>query len=349
MGKKAITMVLGCLVVIAILMSAVSASVFALQNSDVSLSSIVPEAVDNNVVKVTIEERSITAFNEKGKVSWIKNLRTDIACHVLCDSNKDGVNEIILGTDHKGDNPGTVYVFDSNGIELWKYKVGTGCREVFHRSETFIITHILVNDLSGDDKKEVLVNSHNVPWYPNKLLLFNVNGSVIGEYWHPGHVKDVKVADINNDGCKEIVGGGVNNDLGYIPIVFVLDPQNVIGQAPPYYGNAPQASEKNYKQIPKSEVSPEGSIVTKISFDAGRIVASIDDGRFFYYDSCMNHVRTGYSDGYIRRIKEIEEGKEVEKFERYLLPFIWSVIGATIGVVLGNIDRILKKLKRRKK
>lgn len=310
-----------------------------------------------DVVKITIEGTSITAFNEGGGVLWIKNLENDITCHVLTDLNKGGKNEIIIGTGYKpGDKPGYIHIFNSNGTELWEYKTGTGCERVFHRSDIFTVTHILVDDLDNDGKKEILVNSHNVPWYPARLLLFDANGAIKKEYWHPGYIFDVKIADIESDGYKEIIGGGTNNDLGHIPVIFVLNPQIMKGQAPPYCGNFPHASEKYYKKIPLSEVRKEGCSVKEISFDGDRLVASTEDGRFFYYDSNMNSLGAGYSDWYIQqmeKIKEEEEKIKEKEFYTKTYPLILTIVGIIVsiigGVFLGAFLERKGKMPKRKK
>jgi hypothetical protein len=59
-----------------------------------------------------------------------------------------------------------------------------------------------------------------------------VNGKVVGEYWHPGHLIHLAQADLDGDGRKELLLGGVNNG-NHQGTLVVLDPSKISGSATP--------------------------------------------------------------------------------------------------------------------
>lgn len=291
---------------------------------------------EKDIVKLIKDDTTITAIGENGTNIWVKNINNKITTYVLADLDSDGKNEVVLGTDYNANKPGFVIMLETNGTTIWEYK--TGSTMIFGQnrpdiSDTFTVTKIIVEDLNNDSEKDVLVYSHNVPWYPARLVLLDRSGIQIGEYWHPGYIIDVKVADINGDGHKEVIAGGINNDLDYSPVFFVLDPQNMRGQAPPYMGNAPNGPYKFYEIIDKSEVQPIASSVTEISIKGDILVVTVGDGRFLNYDiKNMELLNTAYSDFYIREKQKL--GKEkLEKFFYSQLSLLVTILGLVVGIV----------------
>lgn len=67
-------------------------------------------------------------------------------------------------------------------------------------------------------------------------------GNKLSEYWHPGVFNFLHCSDFDDDGKKEIILGGGNNRIGWRPVISILEPKRVFGQAMPY--NAAKEIEK---------------------------------------------------------------------------------------------------------
>lgn len=66
-----------------------------------------------------------------------------------------------------------------------------------------------------DGGRIVVGASHNQTW-AFQVALLTADGRRVGEYWHPGWLWALHVADIDGDGAEEILLGGVNNSYGEI-------------------------------------------------------------------------------------------------------------------------------------
>ena len=293
----------GILLILGVFIGAVLSGIITPKIEDI----IYPK--EENISGVSVEDSSsLVAFNPKGEELWVKNLKNKIACYLITDLDDDGMNDIVVGVDAKGVNPGFIYAFDPKGNELWKYKTGS---YAYGRSDTYTVTHILVDDLDHDGKKELVVAAHNVPWYPAKLIILDNNGKMKKEYLHPGYIEDVKIADIDGDGSEEIICGAINNDLDWSPTLFILDVYSMKtrGQAPPYLERTtPPGTHEYYIKIPKSKTQEESAKVSEISLIGNMLVASINDGRFYNFDTRdMSLLYISYADSYREKLNKLSE------------------------------------------
>lgn len=300
----------------------------------------------SNVVKIILDDKTLTTYNLTGHTLWIKEFHTEINVKHIFDLNSDGINEIIIGTGSIGQNPGYLYVYDSNGN--LQFNIKTGNISVYGRSEIYRIMDILIFDFDYDNNYEILVNSNNDPWYPNRLLILDNAGSIIGDYWHPGTVETILIADYKNDGSYEIFCGGLNNDYEqgyYRPVFFILDPFNSFGQAPPYMGNAEHGTELFYKTLDKSKIAPNSCSVRSIKQIRDEIEITLSDSRFYYYNiNDMELIRTGVGDSYRFRLEKIEQ----EKINTIWLLIIGGIVGAIISLSLDKGIKIIKNKQKKK-
>jgi cysteine-rich repeat protein len=144
------------------------------------------------------------------------------------DLNGDGQKEIIV---FKGGDPPKIIVYDYNGFLLWEAPFGDG-------HVTGGNLHIpLIADLNNDGNKEILAYNHQFwskdqPGWGTVALLsaFKNDGSLL---WTSSLPQDLKptilVADLNNDGNKEIIIQGNSGGSGdsYLHMIL-LDSQGEI-------------------------------------------------------------------------------------------------------------------------
>jgi len=128
---------------------------------------------------------------------------------------------------------------------------------------------------------------------------------------HPGYIEDVKIADIDGDGSEEIICGAINNDLDWSPTLFILDVYSMKtrGQAPPYLERTtPPGTHEYYIKIPKSKTQEESAKVSEISLIGNMLVASINDGRFYNFNTRdMSLLYISCADSYREKLNKLSE------------------------------------------
>ncbi len=203
-------------------------------------------SVTGVISTIQLDDSLVTAKDAFGNTLWQYIAPSSVLCSDIADAYGNGHKEVLIGTDQN--SFGLVIMLDSTGQEVWQFQ--TGATGVYWPDSTFNVHVIKVADLDGNGKNEVVAWSQQSPWYPQRLCVLSPTGSLIGDYWNPGYGQmtdsTLVISDLNNDGVKEIVAGSYNNDLGGLNVLFLLEGNNINGQAPPYDGNGPQGTQVWY-------------------------------------------------------------------------------------------------------
>jgi signal transduction histidine kinase len=175
------------------------------------------------------------------------------------DLNADGRTEVCVGIDFTERSTGKIICFSFKGEKLWEFLCGkSGVYK--EESRYFYPAHIMFEDLFGDNKKEILVNSAHSVYFPDQIAILDSEGKQLSEYWHPGIFGFMDCLDIDNNGEMEIILGGINNRMDWSPVVCVLDPKRASGKAMPYRASNDiiKAKEKCYVIFPHvKKILPE--------------------------------------------------------------------------------------------
>jgi hypothetical protein len=114
-------------------------------------------------------------------------------------------------------------------------------------------------DLDGDGVKEILSISHQYPWFPCVVNVWNLKGEKLGEYWHAGQLERLETVDLDGDGTKEILALGQNNEYN-CAVLAVLPAFGMSGASPQTRGGLYEAAgfgpgrERFYIRFPQSEI-----------------------------------------------------------------------------------------------
>lgn len=111
-------------------------------------------------------------------------------------------------------------------------------------------------------------------------------GKVLSEYWHRGHLRQLAVADLDNDGEPEVLLGGVNDAPEYKQATLVvLDQKNISGssrdpQERPYFLVCPLDAKSMWPSSPKTPFSlrEEFNIVSGLHVAPDRITVVVSEG-----------------------------------------------------------------------
>jgi hypothetical protein len=216
------------------------------------------------------------------------------------DLDGDGRVETLFAVQTRSEiGEGTLVCFDDHGTELWRFAAGRALEfggQPYHRE--YRIFGIDVDDYDGDGAPEVLVIAHQMPDWPCQVVLLDPAGRTEGEYWNAGYIMDASAGDLDGDGVKEFVIGGVNNEYRR-GCVAVFEPGGLRGGSPqvgaafrsPDIGEGGQS---DYILFPNTEVhrakAQEGDPVNYFWIRAGDGLMAMTTDTGIYYDLDLNLV-----------------------------------------------------------
>jgi len=193
-----------------------------------------------------VEGRNLIVTNAKGRVLWTHPFEVPLQPSAypperllsqtwLGDLDGDGRPELLF-VEHplnQADVGSKVLCFADNGKTKWSFTPG---RPVRDRGSLMVLPYytshlqVIIGKTSAETR--VAVSSvHNLD-QPCQVAFLDIHGKVVGEYWHPGHMYESRVVDLNHDGRKELVLAGVNNGMHQATLV-VLDPLKIVGLMTP--------------------------------------------------------------------------------------------------------------------
>ncbi len=176
-----------------------------------------------------------------GTVEWSYTTGNEVCSSpAVADMNGDGVIEVIVGSDR--------YVYCLNGVTgalEWNYDAGSGGS----------IRDISVADIDGDISMECYLEVLVPTNYADTLICLNgEDGSIL---WRKGgvmnHVHSITIADIDDDGCVELVVGTMDDYK-----IWALDDIGNRSNCECYYG-VEERSEKRKLRIESLEFRVGGS------------------------------------------------------------------------------------------
>ncbi|MFH0991963.1 MAG: hypothetical protein V1799_18305 [bacterium] len=218
---------------------------------------------DRNPVKSKVEGEMLLIKNQYGeKIDQIRISDSTVAPTAFYDVDGDGINEVIYG--HKDDEQrGKASFLRCKSIVrdsiLWEYKLNQDTAfptEYNTTDRNFFCHELTVGDLGKGLEGRVIGTAVSV-YSPCFVFLLNVkDGSEYGKYFHYGHLNGPAIVDLERNGIKEAVFGGVNDWIDDACIV-VIDPRMISGVCTLGSGTGKalyEGCEKFYLRIPRTIV-----------------------------------------------------------------------------------------------
>jgi hypothetical protein len=303
------------------------------------------------------KDEFLVAYNSKGEELWKKHIGIGYDVRGLglqgsesepvlsvVDVDGDGKNEIIAifgWIIQEKPLSSAVVCYSADGIERWRYEFH---RQITFGKETFSddyrIIQMMVGDFDKDGQYEVVFVAQHGTWPPSSVVRLNArNGTVLGEYWHPGRIK-IAHKDIDGDGIEEILVAGYNNAFEKSALA-VLDSRRIEGHAPATDEYIPQgvtrSTENGYVLLPNPDLYvsasdwDQGSGVScdsngLIEMRSGRILPGNKAGEwvgvvvFFYFDNHLNCAKVKAGDDFTNiHLRMEKEGKLSKRIDaKYL-------------------------------
>ena len=267
---------------------------------------------------------TITAYN--GQVltfrpTWKRTFPTSVRWWVPF-SSAAGENQdrIAIGTRIEEGIPGSLFLLDNMGRILWSYTVPDG--ECVFSDETqtydgFYVYRVFVGDITGDGRNEVLASFVHNDWFPCKIVVFSLEGELLGEYWHPGYLRTFAVGRVGTSDKPMLILTGSNNR--FRPADSPWNPQGLMafpgadlsGQAPPYTGSAEPSHELWYYLLQNMDSEHNSLIDNIVIADSDgdgitEILAHADDGRFYYLNEDGEVLRVDLGDDFLKEFGYVD-------------------------------------------
>jgi len=260
--------------------------------------------VDWNPAFAEAKENYLIVKNKSNEMLWDVFLPAPIMLSAytqkpvveFVDLDGDGKTEVLVAIRYTARTTGKVICYSYKKEKLWEFACGEGgiypTAEGVN-SQYFFPKLVEAEDLNGDSKKEIIVSSGEVRWFPNQLAVLDYKGNKISEYWHPGIMDCLYCLDFDNDGEKEIILGGINNRMDWCPVISVLNSKRTFGQAMPYLAvkQIEKAKEEWYIVLPhiKKSIPDESKWESllpavdnmEILSEENRIDVYVTDGRLY--------------------------------------------------------------------
>ncbi|MBC7348845.1 MAG: hypothetical protein H5U05_02610 [Candidatus Aminicenantes bacterium] len=195
-----------------------------------------------NPVILELHNSSLFARNPDRQLLWVFPLRRpfkpDSLQQKFVDLDGDGEEEILVSGDYLSEEKisSELFCLTKSGKILWSYQPGRRMKTLTDEfSNHYLIKRFETADFNRQShEKSVLLIANHVTWYPTQISLLDARGKLKGEYWHAGHLgrAALLIEDLDDDGWKEIIAGGTNNDFQQA-CLLVLDPRNISGCSPP--------------------------------------------------------------------------------------------------------------------
>jgi hypothetical protein len=153
------------------------------------------------------------------------------------DLNGDGVNEVVsilpLGDENYNR---TLRIYDNKR----KLLVEKSFSELFHYldrvySPNIDMGSVLVANVGLGGAPEIWVSGNSRDRSPGVTIRLDVNGNILGKYWHFGQLRDIYCVRLGPDQKEQVVLTGVDDaeDTTHreFPVIVVLDPARVVGES----------------------------------------------------------------------------------------------------------------------
>jgi excisionase family DNA binding protein len=209
--------------------------------------------------------------------------------------------------------PGRLFCYRSDGRLQWEFKYG-GRRVIAGRDIDGTYIGMFVRIVQAGGRKFILTSANHQLWFPAQVALLDPGtGELVDEYWHPGGFFHLLLEDLDADGIKEVILGGLNNPgqgVGHAALAVLKIPFSSMRKKPeaetsPFF-ELTKGMEFAYLLFPRLDVSTvEGRLplISGMSISAAkRILIRISTGdihAFYYLDFNLKLVEARFTDNLV--------------------------------------------------
>ncbi len=288
-----------------------------------------------------IDGSRLLIFNNHGKKLWsydfnlplnpkeYKNLPQKQVFHsnekvniLFADIDKDKQPDVIFAAQTKDNSREAVFCFNSQGKLQWSYPAGKELkRGPYKYSADYDLGFLRLVDLNNDGYLETVITANHKIFFPGWMAVLDHHGILQGEYWNTGHLLCLEFKDFDNDGLKEIMIGGLNNNYNKA-CFLILDPRKINGSSPHIKNSLYDcdeflpANEKYYVLIPQDQVGKKLNNMYEVIYsidllESGKFLIRTTFSQVLYeFDYKLRPTYLHLSDDFISRFNKLKkEGK----------------------------------------
>jgi phage pi2 protein 07 len=223
--------------------------------------------MDTNPAYLQYEGYVVEVKNKYNQILWTKKVGVALnlvyRTNMIIDTNRDGINEVIVSMAKPGDTTLTeknygIVCYDNNQEEIWNYEFQDFV-ETTDTKHSEIYQSYLMDAKTYDNKTILYIIAHN-SLYPSAVYKLDAatGKRLSGTLWNAGRINAAIVGDFNEDGIDEVVGTCVNNAYS-TSAFFSIDVDKLNGQAPAtpkYTFEGMKAAQFNsYILLPKTDLT----------------------------------------------------------------------------------------------
>ncbi|MBD3415264.1 MAG: hypothetical protein GF421_12650 [Candidatus Aminicenantes bacterium] len=194
-----------------------------------------------NPRSAVIEDKYIYIKDGTGEVIWAyiendKPLDNELMSAEsnldFCDIDGDQANEVIAKEYDVETNRFYLTLFDNNGTRIWRESISNdqSFRGLLLRSNFFPVHSRFAQ---SHNKTFIITGWRHRTRFLVIITRYDINGNLLNEYIHTGHISFINCIDLNQDGTDEILFGATNNILNGEAVLAVLPLKEFKGVCPP--------------------------------------------------------------------------------------------------------------------
>lgn len=183
---------------------------------------------DTNPVSFDLDGTNLMIKNKFGSVLWSNTVHPNVEKEIatvgintiirIIDVDGDGINEVLGTNDLLGNGTdktkGILLCLKENTV-IWKFSLQDTVSSPKESNIPAEYNPRIFDTVGLNGEMRLLIWANNGPTYPTALLYIDpkTGNKVSGILWNAGHINQVGMEDINNDGTKDIVFCAMDNGL----------------------------------------------------------------------------------------------------------------------------------------
>jgi len=224
-----------------------------------------------NPAAAVTSDKNVYIKNKEGEVIWtyvendvpISTTERDTEKNLdFFDIDNDQANEVIAKEYDHENNQFYLTLFDNNGSRIWRRTIinDQSFRGLLLRSNFYP----LFSKFAQSGRKSFILTA----WRHRTRFLviitrYDINGNLLNEYIHTGHLSFLIPCDLNEDGTHEVIFGATNNLLNGEAVLGVLDLKNFKGVCPP---NRIEQEYQHLKYLLQKYIADEAELGNHLSY-----------------------------------------------------------------------------------
>jgi len=269
---------------------------------------------DRNPERAFILNQILYVLNEQNDTLWTKptlnfdntsttleDFEHSVRYLLIFDIDNDKKNEVLLSGSLRSNKyfPDTIYCFNNEGKLIRKFTSGefkSVSAERWAHTRTVIERFFIFNDGTKD---RLLVTVDDQLNAPGKISEIDFTTSKeLRSFYNSGQITFELVHDIDSDGKKELIIGGITNAFK-CAFIAVLDPDNFDGFSPSTEFYIPKGMDKgNFKYYITFPVTEVGKFLSSTDYNSIKmILGNKDGGMTVYTTEILGGVETYFREG----------------------------------------------------